>query len=126
MPRAFVIRPFGKKTDSAGKQIDFDRTHQLLIAPALEAAGLGGELRPDRRRLQVLPGRDLAVGPRERLGIDRVDVAVVVDQPVAALAALFGPPLPVDEARGVEREPHGDHELVGLLAVAQARAHGRG
>lgn len=42
MARAFVIRPFGKKKDSAGKEIDFDRVHEQLIAPALKSAGLGG------------------------------------------------------------------------------------
>ena len=40
--RAFVIRPFGKKTDASGRKIDFDRIHGQLIAPALEAADLGG------------------------------------------------------------------------------------
>ena len=40
--RAFVIRPFGKKTDAAGKEIDFERIHKELIAPALDEAGLGG------------------------------------------------------------------------------------
>jgi len=42
MARAFVIRPFGKKTDSSGAEVDFERIHQELIAPALEAADLGG------------------------------------------------------------------------------------
>jgi len=42
MPRAFVIRPFGKKKDSSGKEVDFDRVHEKLIGPALEATGLGG------------------------------------------------------------------------------------
>src|SRR5260221_9532223 len=42
MQRAFVIRPFGKKRDSAGKQIDFERVHDELIAPAVRAAGLEG------------------------------------------------------------------------------------
>lgn len=40
--RAFVIRPFHKKKDSAGKELDFERIHQELIGPALQAAGLGG------------------------------------------------------------------------------------
>jgi len=40
--RAFVIRPFGRKTDASGRKIDFDRIHEQLIAPALEAADLGG------------------------------------------------------------------------------------
>jgi hypothetical protein len=40
--RAFVIRPFGKKPISPEVTIDFDLTHEKLIAPALEAAGLAG------------------------------------------------------------------------------------
>ena len=39
---AFVIRPFGEKTDSAGATIDFEKVHTELIAPALKAAGLEG------------------------------------------------------------------------------------
>jgi tetratricopeptide repeat protein len=42
MARAFVIRPFGTKTDSFGRKIDFDRVHRELIDPALKSGGLGG------------------------------------------------------------------------------------
>jgi hypothetical protein len=42
MARAFIIRPFGRKTDSNGKEIDFDSIDADLITPALEAAGLEG------------------------------------------------------------------------------------
>jgi hypothetical protein len=42
MQRAFVIRPFGTKTDSSGTEIDFERVHQELILPALMNAELGG------------------------------------------------------------------------------------
>src|SRR4029453_19439696 len=42
MPRAFVIRPFGKKRDSGGTEFDFERIHAELIRPALNAAGLTG------------------------------------------------------------------------------------
>src|SRR5262245_14397404 len=42
MARAFVIRPFGKKKDSAGKEFDFDSVHATLIGPALAEAGLAG------------------------------------------------------------------------------------
>jgi hypothetical protein len=42
MQRAFVLRAFGVKKDSAGKEIDFERIHQDLIAPALDLAGLSG------------------------------------------------------------------------------------
>jgi hypothetical protein len=42
MQRAFIIRPFGKKKDRAGREIDFDLVHAVLIEPALKAVGLGG------------------------------------------------------------------------------------
>lgn len=40
--RYFVIRGFGKKKDSSGRIIDFDRVDQELIAPALAQCGLVG------------------------------------------------------------------------------------
>src|SRR2546429_245694 len=40
--RAFVIRPFGIKKDSAGGTVDFDNVHAELIGPALKSAGLAG------------------------------------------------------------------------------------
>jgi hypothetical protein len=40
--RAFVIRPFGIKTDSAGGKVNFDYVHAELIGPALKRAGLSG------------------------------------------------------------------------------------
>jgi tetratricopeptide repeat protein len=42
MARAFVIRPFGKKKDSAGQEFDFDAAHATVIGPALIDAGLAG------------------------------------------------------------------------------------
>jgi hypothetical protein len=42
MERAFVIRPFGTKKDTAGKEIDFERIHRELIGPALQAADFSG------------------------------------------------------------------------------------
>jgi hypothetical protein len=42
MQRAFVIRPFGTKKDSAGTDVDFEHIHKVLIGPALMDAGLGG------------------------------------------------------------------------------------
>jgi len=38
----FVIMPFGRKTDAAGRMVDFDRIYAEVIAPAVEAAGLDG------------------------------------------------------------------------------------
>ena len=40
--RAFIIRPFGKKKDDKGNEIDFDRVANELIGPALEAVGAEG------------------------------------------------------------------------------------
>ena len=42
MARVFVIRPFGTKKDSKGKDVDFDRVHKDLIQPVLDALKLGG------------------------------------------------------------------------------------
>jgi hypothetical protein len=42
MQQAFIIRAFKTKKDSAGKEVDFERIHRELIAPAIEAADLGG------------------------------------------------------------------------------------
>jgi len=42
MTRAFVIRPFGIKKDSSGKEIDFERVHRELIDPALQATQFSG------------------------------------------------------------------------------------
>jgi tetratricopeptide (TPR) repeat protein len=36
----FVLMPFGKKTDAAGRVTNFDSVYQKIIAPAVEAAGL--------------------------------------------------------------------------------------
>lgn len=40
--RCFVIRGFGEKADSQGQTINFEKVHEVLIAPALEACGLDG------------------------------------------------------------------------------------
>lgn len=39
-PLCFVLMPFGKKTDAAGKSIEFDEVYRQIIKPAIEAAGL--------------------------------------------------------------------------------------
>ena len=40
--RAFIIRPFGKKKDLKGTEIDFDEVSRVLIGPALDAIGAEG------------------------------------------------------------------------------------
>ena len=42
MPRLFVIRGFGKKKDSNGQEVDFDRVQAELIDPAAARCGLVG------------------------------------------------------------------------------------
>ena len=41
--RAFVIRPFGTKTDKDGREINFESVHDQLIGPALMRAGYAGD-----------------------------------------------------------------------------------
>ncbi len=42
MTRAFIIRGFGKKKDSSGVEVDFDKVQAELIEPAMQACGLSG------------------------------------------------------------------------------------
>jgi len=39
-PLCFILMPFGKKRDATNREIDFDAVYELLIAPAVRAAGL--------------------------------------------------------------------------------------
>src|SRR5262249_29148144 len=39
-PLCFVLMPFGRKTDPAGRATHFDAVYQKVSAPAVEAAGL--------------------------------------------------------------------------------------
>ena len=39
-PLCFVLMPFGRKSDAAGAQIDFDAVYRDVIAPAVRAAGM--------------------------------------------------------------------------------------
>ena len=39
-PLCFVLMPFGKKTDAAGRLVDFDEVYKQLIAPAVRAADM--------------------------------------------------------------------------------------
>jgi hypothetical protein len=49
-PLCFVLMPFGRKTDAAGRVTNFDSVYQKLIAPAVEAAGLE-PLRADEEKI---------------------------------------------------------------------------
>ena len=40
VPLCFVLMPFGRKPDTGGRLVDFDRVYQELIAPAIAQAGL--------------------------------------------------------------------------------------
>jgi len=42
LQRAFIVRPFGKKKEGAGRRMDFEQVQAFLIDPALKAVGLGG------------------------------------------------------------------------------------
>src|SRR5690606_35906281 len=40
--RAFIVRPFGTKSDRVAQPIDFDRVERDLIDPALDSFGVTG------------------------------------------------------------------------------------
>ena len=48
--RAFIIRPFGKKKDAQGNEIDFDAVERLLIDPALNRFKITGRTTMEIRR----------------------------------------------------------------------------
>jgi hypothetical protein len=60
--RAFIIRPFGKKKDAKGNDIDFDAVAQDLIGPALEAIGAEG-----RETLDIVKSGNIRVDMFRRL-----------------------------------------------------------
>ena len=60
--RAFIIRPFGKKKDSKGNEIDFDAVARDLIGPALEAIGADG-----RETLDIVKSGNIRVDMFRRL-----------------------------------------------------------
>jgi hypothetical protein len=42
MTLAFIIRPFAKKIDASGQEIDFEKVHRTLIKPVLDALTIKG------------------------------------------------------------------------------------
>lgn len=60
--RAFIIRPFGKKKDGKGNEIDFDQVASELIGPALAAVGAEG-----RETLDIVKSGNIRVDMFRRL-----------------------------------------------------------
>lgn len=60
--RAFIIRPFGKKKDGKGNEIDFDKVANELISPALAAVGAEG-----RETLDIVQSGNIRVDMFRRL-----------------------------------------------------------
>jgi tetratricopeptide (TPR) repeat protein len=60
--RAFIIRPFGKKKDLKGNEIDFDQIAKDLIDPALTAIGAEG-----RETLDIVESGNIRVDMFRRL-----------------------------------------------------------
>jgi hypothetical protein len=60
--RAFIVRPFGKKTDLKNREIDFDKVANELIAPALQAVGASG-----RETLDIVQSGNIRVDMFRRL-----------------------------------------------------------
>src|SRR5687767_4561689 len=60
--RAFIIRPFGKKSDLKGNEIDFDKVAKELIDPALTAVKATG-----RETLDIVESGNIRVDMFQRL-----------------------------------------------------------
>jgi len=60
--RAFIVRPFGRKKDGQGNEIDFDRVERELIAPALERLGIEG-----RTTIDIIEAGNIRVDMFRRL-----------------------------------------------------------
>ncbi len=60
--RAFIIRPFGRKKDGKGNEIDFDKVANELISPALAAVGAVG-----RETLDIVQSGNIRVDMFRRL-----------------------------------------------------------
>ena len=60
--RAFIIRPFGTKTDGKGNEIDFNKVADALIGPALDAIGAEG-----RETLDIVESGNIRVDMFRRL-----------------------------------------------------------
>ena len=60
--RAFIVRPFGKKKDAKGQELDFDEVSQVLLDPALEDVGAEG-----RETLDIFESGNIRIDMFRRL-----------------------------------------------------------
>lgn len=131
MQRAFVIRPFGKKTDASGTAIDFELVHEHLIAPSLKGcrARRRNDWRDHRRgqrpRRHVLP-HYRSRSPRRR----RISCKTLVSGCLWHVSASLGmnqPPSgyfdPIDDGREPRAFRSIAHLHNAILEVAQHAVH---
>jgi hypothetical protein len=62
----------------------------------------------------------LPIGPGEDVGVYRVDVAVVVDDPVTPFCALLPSPFPIDKTVDIQQETDGSNWPIGAAKVEGA------
>src|SRR5262249_34447581 len=76
----------------------------------LNRTRFGGHFRPNRSDLFVQSWRDHLVGTLERLSVNRVDVSLIVYEPVPSLAALGATPFQVREPVRIEVQAYRGYE----------------
>ena len=92
-PLCFVLMPFGRKPDAAGRTVDFDRVYQELIAPAIAQADME-PLRADEEMTGAIIHKPMF----ERLILCDYAVAdLTTDPPPAATLAVANVPAFVHE-----------------------------
>src|SRR5215475_7663000 len=88
----------------------------------LDAASVRGSLGPHRRRLHVRADGSLPICAGEDISVNCVDVAIVIDDPVAWFRALLTFPFSIDEAVGLQGEPDGSHRPIRTANVTPTRS----
>src|SRR5215471_7255297 len=76
----------------------------------LNRTRFGGHFRPNRSDLFVQSWGDHLVGTGERLSLNRVDVSLIVYEPVPSLAALGAAPFQVREPVRIKVQAYRGHE----------------
>ena len=86
----------------------------------LDATWAAGAFRPNWRGFDVDPRPGLSICTREDVGVDRVDVTVVVYDPVACFPMLLPTPLPIHKAVCFEGETHSNYKLARTTNISAA------
>ncbi len=84
----------------------------------LDAAGAFRLLRPHLCGLGILARCYAAIGAGKHCCVDGVDIAIIVEQPITPIAALFCTPFLIMEAGGVQVQLYRCNGLIWTFTIA--------